>query len=101
MLPLHEDNSMLLPGVRPFSSALDPFACNRYEVADFTARAAALGARPLGLCCGAAPHHVRSMAETLGPTPPASRYCKDMSKHVFLATGPGLAWHNIESSDRL
>ena len=47
-----------------------------------------LGIRYLGVCCGAGPHHIRSMAEALGRTPPASRYTADMSKHAFLGTDP-------------
>jgi betaine-homocysteine S-methyltransferase len=75
-----------LPGDRPFPTALDPFTCNRYEIADFTRAALGLGVRYLGVCCGAAPHHVRAMAEALGRTPPASRYSADMSKHAYLGT---------------
>ena len=37
-----------------------------------------------------APHHIRSMAEALGRTPPGSRYTADMSKHAFLGTDPSL-----------
>lgn len=98
---LQETDATLLPGDQPFPTALDPFTCNRYEVADFTHRARALGVGYFGLCCGAAPHHVRSMAEALGRTPPASRYSEDMSKHVFLGSDPGLAKHNVEYRDRL
>lgn len=86
---------------RAFPTALDPFTCNRYEVASFTAQAAQDGVRYFGLCCGAAPHHVRAMAEALGRTPPASRYSADMSKHVYLGTDPGLAAHNREYRTRL
>ena len=75
-----------LPEGRPFPTALDPFTCNRHEISDFTREALALGVRYFGVCCGAAPHHIRSMAEALGRTPPASRYSADMSKHVFLGT---------------
>jgi betaine-homocysteine S-methyltransferase len=70
-------------GVRAFPVALDPFTCNRFEIADFTKLAAELGVRYFGLCCGAAPHHIRAMAEALGRTPPASRYSADLSKHYF------------------
>ena len=63
------------PG-RPFPTALDPFVCNRHEIAAFAAEARDLGVRYFGLCCGAGPHHVRAMAEALGRTPPASRYSK-------------------------
>ena len=79
-----------LPGGRPFPTALDPFTCNRYEIADFTRAAQALGVRYFGVCCGAAPHHIRSMAEALGRTPPASRFSADMSKHAFLGTDRNL-----------
>jgi betaine-homocysteine S-methyltransferase len=74
------------PGERPFPIALDPFTCNRFEIADFGREALALGIRYLGVCCGAGPHHVRALAESVGKRPPASRYSADMSKHAFLGT---------------
>ena len=40
----------------------------------------------LGVCCGAAPHHIRSVAEALGRTPPASRFSADMSRHAFFGS---------------
>jgi betaine-homocysteine S-methyltransferase len=90
-----------LPLGRPFPTALDPFTCNRYEISDFTREAYDLGVRYFGVCCGAAPHHIRSMAETLGRTPPASRYSEDMSKHAFLGSGSALRKQNIEYSGEL
>jgi len=98
---LREPESRSLPDGRPFPTALDPFCCNRYEVADFAREALAVGVRYLGLCCGAAPHHVRSMAEALGRRPPASRYSADMSKHVFLGTDPALADVNLAYGEQL
>jgi betaine-homocysteine S-methyltransferase len=89
------------PGGRPFPTALDPFTCNRYEIADFTRAADALGVRYLGVCCGCAPHHIRSMAEALGRTPPASRYTADMSKHAFLGTDPTLRADNQDYAEEL
>lgn len=77
-----------LPNARAFPTALDPFQCNRYEIAEFAQAMFAKGVRYLGLCCGAGPHHVRSMAEALGRTPPASRYSADMSKHAYEGTDP-------------
>ena len=91
---LREDGSTLLGESMPFPTALDPFVCNRYEIADFAAKAHADGVRYLGLCCGAGPHHVRSLAEALGRQPEASRYSEDMSKHAFFGTAPGLREHN-------
>jgi betaine-homocysteine S-methyltransferase len=74
------------PGDRPFPIALDPFTCNRFEIGDFGREALAMGIRYLGVCCGAGPHHIRSLAESVGKHPPASRYSADMSKHAFLGT---------------
>jgi methionine synthase I (cobalamin-dependent) len=81
-----QDPTMDLPGGRPFPTALDPFLCNRYEIAAFGRAAYDLGVRYLGVCCGAGPHHIRSLAEALGRTPPASRYTPDMSKHAYFGT---------------
>ena len=78
------------PDGRPFPTGLDPFLCTRYEMADFARAASDLGITYLGVCCGAAPHHIRSVAEALGRRPPASRYSADMSKHAFLGTDPGV-----------
>ena len=75
--------------------ALDPFLCNRYEIAEFGRQARALGVDYLGVCCGAGPHHIRSLAEALGRRPPASRYSADMSKHAFLGTDPSLVVENL------
>ena len=90
-----------LPGGRPFPTALDPFTCNRYEIAEFTRAAQRLGVSYLGVCCGAAPHHIRAMAEALGRTPPASRYSADMSKHAYLGTDPSLKAEYQDYAERL
>ena len=83
-----------IPNGRPFPTALDPLLCNRYEIAEFTHEASALDVRYLGVCCGAAPHMIRSMAEALGRRPPASRYSPDMSRHAYLGSDPTLKDHN-------
>jgi betaine-homocysteine S-methyltransferase len=84
-----------LPMDMPFPTALDPFTCNRYEVADFTRTARDLGVSYFGVCCGAAPHHIRSMAEALGRKPPASRYSPDLSKHAYFGSDSTLRQHNV------
>jgi len=89
------------PGGRPFPTALDPFTCTRYEIGDFAREAWELGIRYLGVCCGAGPHHIRSMAEALGRTPPASRYTADMSNHAYLGTNPSLKDENWEYAKKL
>jgi betaine-homocysteine S-methyltransferase len=71
---------------RAFPVGLDPFACTRQEIFDFGREAFALGVRYLGVCCGAGPHHIRALAESLGRQPAASRYTVDMSRHAFFGT---------------
>ena len=84
------------PDAVPFPTALDPFVCTRYEIADFAKEADELGIDYIGLCCGAAPHHIRSLAEALGRTPPGSRYSPDMSKHAYFGTDESLKAENVE-----
>lgn len=74
------------PDSGSFPTALDPFVCNRYEMAEFAKEAYTSDVRYLGVCCGAGPHHIRSMAEAIGRQPPASRYSPDMSKHAYQGT---------------
>lgn len=85
----------------PFPTRLDPFVCTRDEIGEFGTRAYELGFHYLGVCCGAGPHHIRSLAEALGRRPPASRYSPDMSKHAFLGTDPSLKDINREYASRL
>jgi len=88
---LRDPDCDCIPDDRPFPTALDPFMCNRYEIAECAAGAQRIGINYLGVCCGAAPHHIRAVAEAVGKVPPASRYSPDMSKHSFLGTAPGIA----------
>jgi betaine-homocysteine S-methyltransferase len=71
---------------RAFPVGLDPFMATRSEIFDFGRDAFALGVRYLGVCCGAGPHHIRALAESLGRHPPGSRYSVDMSKHAFFGS---------------
>ncbi len=89
------------PEGRPFPVALDARLCTRYDIAAFTREALDVGVSYLGLCCGAAPHHIRAMAETMGRTPPASRYSADMSKHAYLGSDPSLQTENLAFAARL
>ena len=71
---------------RAFPVGLDPFMCTRQEIFDFGREANALAIRYLGVCCGAGPHHIRALAESLGRHPPASRYTADMARHTIFGT---------------
>jgi betaine-homocysteine S-methyltransferase len=93
---LTDPNATGVPDNRPFPTALDPFVCNRYEIAEFGRQAFEAGVRYLGVCCGAGPHHIRSLAEGLGRRPPASRYSPDMSKHILFGTDRRLRQANLE-----
>jgi betaine-homocysteine S-methyltransferase len=88
------------PDGRPFPTALDPLLCSRYEIGEFGKAARDLGARYLGVCCGAGPHHIRSLAEALGRTPRASRYSPDMSKHILFGTDKRLRQDSLEYGRR-
>lgn len=77
-----------LPHGDPFPTALDPYACDRHEMASFARKVYDMDVRYIGVCCGAGPHHIRSIAQILGRTPPASRYSPDMSKHASRGTDP-------------
>jgi betaine-homocysteine S-methyltransferase len=91
-----------LPEGRTFPAGLDPFACNRYELGAFAAKAFGLGVRYLGVCCGAGPHHIRAVAEALGRRPPASRYSPDMTRHAYLGSDPAIpeAYKRFGRGDR-
>ena len=98
---LRDPDCGCLPGDRPFPTALDPFTCNRYELGEFGKDAFELGIHYLGVCCGAGPHHIRSLAEALGRQPGASRYTADMSKHAFLGSDPSLKAQNQAYAEKL
>ncbi|HVF65970.1 MAG TPA: homocysteine S-methyltransferase family protein [Casimicrobiaceae bacterium] len=93
---LRDPNCDCVPDDRPFPTALDPFVCNRYEIAQFGKTAYAMGVRYLGVCCGAGPHHVRALAESLGRSTVASRYSADMSKHAYFGSDKRLKQKNLE-----
>src|SRR5438876_1082160 len=98
---LTDPNCGCLPREKPFPTGLDPFTCNRWEIAEFAKAAYDLGVRYLGVCCGAGPHHIRAMAEALGRKPPASRYTEDMSKHYVLGSDPSFRKANTEYRSKL
>ena len=73
-------------GQQAFPLVLEPFLCNRFEMAEFARKARAIGVNYIGICCGGAPHYVRAMAEALGKTVPASKYSPAMELHPMLGT---------------
>lgn len=67
-----------------FPLDLDPFVLTRMEMADYAIEAEKIGVNYIGACCGAAPHHIRAMAEALGRTVPASKYSPQLDKHTII-----------------
>ncbi|MGH7126623.1 MAG: homocysteine S-methyltransferase family protein [Stellaceae bacterium] len=98
---LHDKACDCIPEDRPFPVALDPFTCNRYEIAAFGKEAYAMGVNYVGVCCGAGPHHIRALAEALGRHPPASKYSPDMSKHYVFGSAKGLHARNRQFAKQL
>ena len=78
---------------RTFPTALDPLYCNRYEIRAFAEKAWNMNIKYLGVCCGAAPIHIRETAEAMGRKPPASRYSENMKKHFMYGDDERLPGH--------
>lgn len=83
-------------GDSAYTLGLDQHLIDRQEAADFARDAADLGVQFIGLCCGAGPQHVRSVAEALGRKPEASRYSADLSKHGLLGDEKTVQAHEKE-----
>lgn len=88
------------PHGRTFPTALDPLYCNRYEIRKFAEDAWSNDIRYLGVCCGAAPIHIREVAEAMGRKPPASRYSENMQKHFMYGTDESLPGHITDYGDK-
>ena len=56
--------------------------------------------RYLGVCCGAAPIHIREVAEVMGRTPLSSRYSENMQKHFMYGTDESLPEHITSYGDK-
>ncbi|HSD98706.1 MAG TPA: homocysteine S-methyltransferase family protein [Patescibacteria group bacterium] len=82
-----------------FPTNLDPHLCTRSELADFALKAQEIGVNYIGICCGAGPHHVRSMAESLGRIVASSRYSPDMSQHGLLGNKKVVKQHERQYLD--
>lgn len=83
-------NTASLPQERTFPDALEALNSNRYETAEFAEFAYSLGAKVVGLCCGASVIHHRELSERLGKPTFLSRYSPDVSKHFMFGTDTSL-----------
>lgn len=89
----HDNCTCPAPHGRTFPTALDPLFCNRYEIGQFAKAAYALDIRYLGVCCGAAPMHIRQVAEAVGRTTEASRFSENMANHFMYGTNARIPEH--------
>ena len=92
---LDDNNNCACPSPhgRTFPTALDPLYCNRYEIRQFAEEAWQQEIKYLGVCCGAAPIHIREVAEAMGRIPEASRFSENMRKHFMYGDDARLAKH--------
>jgi len=99
---LDDANSCSVPSPhgRTFPTALDPLYCNRYEIRNFAQEALKLNIKYQGVCCGAAPMHIREVAEAMGRKPPASRYSENMNKHFMYGDDDSLPEHITDYGDK-
>lgn len=67
-------------------SDLDCYTSTRYNFETFGVECKRLGIQYVGTCCGAASHHVRALAMTMGKTPEAGAFVPDLSKHFVFGT---------------
>ena len=88
------------PHGRTFPTALDPMACNRYEIRDFAEKAYKKGVNYLGVCCGASPMLIREVADAVGLTVPASKYKEKMENHFMYGTNKRTAKHMKDYGDK-
>ncbi|GAA1486663.1 homocysteine S-methyltransferase family protein [Brachybacterium fresconis] len=88
------------PHGRTFPTALDPLLTNRYEIGAFAREAFELGVNYLGVCCGAAPIHIREVAEAVGRTTEASRFSERMENHFMYGSNERLPEHIVDLGDR-
>lgn len=91
---------MPAPHGRPFPTALDPLATNRYEIGAFAREAAELGINYLGVCCGASPVLIREVAEAVGRTTEASRFSENMANHFMYGDHERLPEHIVALGSR-
>ena len=78
---LPDEGCDCIPNNRPFPVGIDNLYCNRYEMAEFAKDCQSKNINFIGVCCGAAPHHVREMAVALGRKPISYKYYPDISRH--------------------
>lgn len=87
--------SCTLPMETTFPASLDSLYHNLYELAERAKEAHGIGVNYLGLCCGASPSMIRSVAEAVGIETVQSKYSPDMDKHFLFEEEDSLNKENL------
>ncbi|XP_069101625.1 betaine--homocysteine S-methyltransferase 1-like [Argopecten irradians] len=77
--------SLTVPGSEKPAFPLELLTClsSRDEIRTFAEEAKAIGTAYVGLCCGAASHTLRIVADVYGKNPPANKHKPQMHKHFI------------------
>jgi len=88
-------------GKHLFPINLEVGSCSHEDIAEFGKECKELGIQYVGICCGNRPCLTRTLAESLGRKPPASRFTMDMSKNVTYGTDERVKKDVIEDNLKL
>ncbi|RUS81983.1 hypothetical protein EGW08_010252 [Elysia chlorotica] len=83
-------------GEKSFPVDLPAHLVGRSEVLEFGLQCKRLGVEYVGLCCGNCSHYTRTLAESYGRQPPASRFSPDMSQHYMYGDKTRFKKYNTE-----
>ncbi|XP_014679544.1 PREDICTED: LOW QUALITY PROTEIN: betaine--homocysteine S-methyltransferase 1-like [Priapulus caudatus] len=84
-------------GKRAFPNNLEAHLNSRDQIAQFAKDCQEIGIQYVGLCCGNMACYMRTIAETLGRTPPASKYSPNMDEHFCFSTEDGGKLHTYNT----
>ncbi|XP_070556943.1 betaine--homocysteine S-methyltransferase 1-like [Ptychodera flava] len=88
-------------GKRLLPDNLEVKSCSREDIEEFGKECQELGIQYVGICCGNRPCLTRSLAESLGRKPPASRFTTDMSRHYTYGDDPKVKQNVAEENLKL
>ncbi|KAK3753842.1 hypothetical protein RRG08_006232 [Elysia crispata] len=83
-------------GEKSFPIDLPAHFVGRSEVLEFGLECKRLGVEYVGLCCGNCSHYMRTLAESYGRRPAASRFSPDMSQHYMYGDKAKFNKYNTE-----